>query len=450
MDSVTSVIGIKVNKDQSFEVGENLFQIFINLHEKAPENFFDQHINPIFSLEYDDTDMIRHRLSQDISKEIQKKIVEKFKHKKVNGKVLYKEFNVYVQQAGIVSNDIDIGFEHPEREVMLKAMQRVKEKLERIEGVEDIGDNANEGERELKLRVNAYGQALGFSESSVTSILRGAFLKSEYTKMFDEQGLVRVKIEDAYKNDASALKYFQLTTADGKQRVRLSEICDFMYQKSFVKIFKEDGQKIRSLFARVEKKIITTVEVMEKLEPLLETLKKEGITLIIKGEQKENAKLKKDMSEALVIAVFLIFITLVWMFNSLVLPLIVLSIIPLSLLGALLGTYVMGINMTMPGMMGVIGLAGVVVNDGLIMIDFIKKNKSHKELSQKASMRLRPILLTSVTTVLGLSSLMFFASGQALILQPMAISLGFGVAWATVLNLYYLPLVYAVLYRVKV
>lgn len=178
MDSVTSVIGIKVNKDQSFEVGENLFQIFINLHEKAPENFFDRNINPLFSLEYDDSDMIRHRLSQDIAKEIQEKIVEKFKHKKVNNKLLYKEFNVYVQQAGIVSNDIDIGFEHAQREMMLKAMERVKEKLATIEGVEDIGDNANEGERELKLRVNAYGQSLGFSESSVTAILRGAFFES--------------------------------------------------------------------------------------------------------------------------------------------------------------------------------------------------------------------------------------------------------------------------------
>jgi len=189
---------------------------------------------------------------------------------------------------------------------------------------------------------------------------------------------------------------------------------------------------------------------MEKLKPLLKTLKEEGIKLTIKGEQKENDKLKKDMSQALIIAMFLIFITLVWMFNSLVLPLLVLSIIPLSLLGALVGTYVMGIHMTMPGMMGVIGLAGVVVNDGLIMVDFIKHSKNHKDLSQKASMRLRPILLTSITTVLGLSSLMFFASGQALILQPMAISLGFGVAWATVLNLYYIPLIYAVIYRVKI
>jgi len=449
MDSVTSVIGFKFNKDQTVEVGENLFQIFINLHEKAPENFFDTYINPIFSLEYDDTDMIRKRLSQDIAKEIQEKLLPKFQNKTIHGKKLFEEFNVYVQQAGIVSHDIELGFEYPNMEVKLNAMKKVEEKLSSIAGVKDISDNANIGERELKLRVNEYGQFLGMSEGYITSVLRGAFLKAEYGKIFDTKGLVRIKIDDAYKKDAAALKDFMLSTPDGTKRVKLSEVTDFIYKKSFVKIFKEDGEKVRSLFASVDKKIITPTEVMTQIKPLLESLKKQGVRIVVKGEEKENSKLKKEMSQALMIAVFLIFITLVWMFNSLVLPLIVISVIPLSLFGALVGTYLMGINMSMPGMMGVIGLAGVVVNDGLIMLDFIKGSKNYDEMVEKAGMRLRPILLTSVTTVLGLSSLMFFASGQALILQPMAISLGFGVAWATVLNLYYVPLMYAVIYRVK-
>ncbi len=449
MDSVTSVIGFKFNKDQTVEVGENLFQIFINLHEKAPENFFDTYINPIFSLEYDDTDMIRKRLSQEIAKEIQEKVLPKFQNKMIDGQKLFEEFTVYVQQTGIVSNDIELGFEHPDREVMLSAMKRVEENLSAIAGVKDVSDNANEGEKELKLRVNEYGQSLGLSEGYITSVLRGAFLKAEYGKIFDSKGLVRIKIEDRYKQDSKALGGFMLSTPDGKRRVKLSEVCDFIYQKSFVKIFKEDGEKVRSLFASVDKKMITPTEVMQKLNPLLDTLKKEGIHIVVKGEEKENSKLKKEMGQALIMAVFLIFITLVWMFNSLVLPLIVLSVIPLSLFGALVGTYLMGMNMSMPGVMGVIGLAGVVVNDGLIMLDFIKGSKNYEELAHKAGMRLRPILLTSVTTVLGLSSLMFFASGQALILQPMAISLGFGVAWATILNLYYVPLMYAVIYKVR-
>jgi multidrug efflux pump subunit AcrB len=137
------------------------------------------------------------------------------------------------------------------------------------------------------------------------------------------------------------------------------------------------------------------------------------------------------------------------MLNSLVIPLVIISTIPLSIVGALVGTYIMGINLTMPGVMGMIGLAGVVVNDGLIMLSFVKRSTNQEELLLNASHRLRPILLTSITTVLGLSSMIFFASGQALIIQPMAISLGFGIAWATVLNLYYVPLLYSVLYKIE-
>lgn len=106
----------------------------------------------------------------------------------------------------------------------------------------------------------------------------------------------------------------------------------------------------------------------------------------------------------------------------------------------------MGINISMPSLIGMIGLAGVIVNDGIIMMDFIKKAKNIKELLEYAKMRLRPIVLTSITTILGLFTLMFFASGQV---QPMAISLGFGILWATVLNLYFVPLVYRVIYLRK-
>ncbi len=449
VDSVTSVIGFKFNKDQSFETGDNLFQIFINLHEKAPENFFDTYINPLFSLEYDGSDMIRNKLSQTIAKEVDADVVKKFKTLQIDGKDVFEEFNVYVQQTGLVGNDIEIGFSHHDEVKTLKAMQMLEANLTATAGISDISNNANEGERELKLRVNEYGQQFGFSESYIVSILKGAFLKAEYAKMFNAKGLLRIRIEDAYKSDSTMLANFKLTTPNKTQVVRLADVCDFTFQKSFVKIFKEDSDKVRSVFAAVDKNVTIPAVVMQNLKPLIKEIEKTGVKVIIKGEEKESSKVKKEMTEAMIIAMFLIFITLVWMFNSLVLPLIILSTIPLSVLGALAGTYLMGINMTMPGMMGIIGLAGVVVNDGLIMLSFIRGSKNYDEIHHKAGMRLRPILLTSVTTVLGLSSLMFFASGQALILQPMAISLGFGIAWATVLNLYYVPLMYAVIYRVK-
>ena len=448
VDSVTSVIGLKMNADKTFETGDNVFHIFINLHERAPENFFDKYVNPIFSLEYDNTDMIRDKSAQQISKEIQEGLLEDMRKLEIDGEKVFEEFNIYAQQTGMVGNDIEIGFSHENSKMVAKALAKVENELAKIEGVHDIGNNATEGERELKLRVNEYGQSLGLSEGYVTQALRGSFFKAEYAKMFNEEGLLRVKIEDQFKDTKGSLDNFKLTTPDGSIVV-LKEVCDFYYQKSFVRIFKEDALKVSSLYASVYKETIVPADVMKALIPILDKLEKEGVKLIIKGEKKANDKIIRELIQSALIATFLIFITLVWMFNSFVQPLIILSIIPLSLLGALVGTKMMGLHLSMTGSMGIVGLAGVVVNDGLIMLEFVRRGENYEEILDLAGQRLRPIILTSLTTVLGLSSLMFFASGQALILQPMAISLGFGVAWATVLNLYFVPLMYAVLYRIN-
>jgi multidrug efflux pump subunit AcrB len=447
VESITSVIGYRMNADQSFETGENLFQIFVNLHEKAPENFFDIYINPIFSLEYDDHDMIRQKKAQEIVTQIQNEVLSKIEDLKVDGQKVFEEFNIFAQQTGIVGHDIEIGFSSEKEQSILDAIARVAKRLESIKGVHDISNDANEGERELKLRVNEYGQSLGLSEGYIISELRGSFFKGEYAKAFNQEGLVRIKVEDRYKDQIESIQNFKVTTPEGLI-VSLNQVCDFYYQKSFVRIFKEDGDKLYSLFARVDSQEIVATEVMKQIAPLLNEIKKEGIKIIIKGEERENNQMRREMSQAGLIAIFLIFITLVWMFNSFVQPLIIISIIPLSILGVLVGIKLMGINLTLPGVMGIIGLAGVVVNDGLIMLSFVRDGKSHEEILRLAGYRLRPIILTSITTVLGLSSLIFFASGQALILQPMAISLGFGVAWATVLNLYFVPLIYAVIYRI--
>jgi len=450
LSSVTSVIGVNLDAKQEFETGDHLFQIFVNLHEKAPENFFDKYIGPVFSLEYDGSDMIREQKAQDIVEIIQKEIFNHYENMKNSiGEKLFTELNVYAPQAGIVGNDIEIGFVTKSDEKMLNILERFKEQLSSIDGVKDVADNAKEGVKELKLRVNEYGQQLGFNEVYLTSVLKGSFLKAEYGKMFNDTGLIRVRIENPDKDKKLTLHNVMLSTPDKTQMVRLQDICDFTYQRSYIKIFKEDSQRVRTVTARVDSKKVLATDVMKELKPLLETFEQEDVTVIVKGEEKENKKMQKEMSQAAMIAIFLIFITLVWMFNSLVMPLIIVSTIPLSIVGALFGQYIVGLNLTMPGVMGIIGLAGVVVNDGLIMLSVIRKGKNQEEVLERAIQRLRPILLTSVTTILGLFTLMFFASGQALILQPMAISLGFGIAWATVLNLYYVPLMYTVIYRVK-
>ena len=450
VSSITSIVGIRFFPDQSFESGEHLFHIFVNLHERKPQNFFDKYINPWLSLEYDDHDMLRVHSSQEILERV-KKDLKPFETVTVSGgkSPLFQELSAFVPQTGIVGHDIEIGISVEDQEKAFDALARLEKRLERIPGVVEVSDNAKEGPRELKLRLNDYGRRLGFDEGKLVAALRGLFLEAEYGKMFDRGGLVRIRLEERGKERNVDLARLRLTTPDGRHQVALGEIADFLYKKSMLKLYKEDGERVWTVTARVQKQKILPGEVMDRIDPFLRQLRHEGIKVIVKGEEKENRQVKREMGEAALIALFLIFLALVWMFNSVILSLITLSVIPLSVFGALLGTKIMGIHLTMPGVMGIVGLAGVVVNDALIMLDFIRGSKNYHEMVQKAGMRLRPIFLTSLTTVLGLLTLIFFASGQALIIQPMAVSLGYGIAWATILNLIYIPLMYAVVYRVN-
>ena len=449
VSSITSIVGMKFTADQQAQRGENLFHIFINLHERAPENFFDKYINPYLSIEYDDSDMQRKQSAQQISKKVAQ-IIKPFKDLKLsNGNPIYQELTAFVPQAGIVGHDIEISFSSTDDKKAIDAMREIENRLHKINGVMDIEDNAKEGPLELKLKLNEYGRSLGFDEGKLVSILRGLFLDAQYSKAFDKRGLLYIRIEDPLKDNNIDLNSIDISTPDGKYIVALSDIVKIIKKRSSLKIYKENGEKIWTLTALTDKKVILPSEVMSRLFDDLKKIKQSGVKVLVKGEEKENKQVKKEMGQAGIIAIFLIFISLVWMFNSLILPLITITVIPLSVLGALIGNHIMGINLSMPGLMGIVGLAGVVVNDALIMLDFIKKAKSIDEISEYASMRLRPIFLTSLTTVLGLITLIFFASGQSLIIQPMAVALGYGIAWATVLNLIYIPLMYAVVYRVK-
>ncbi|MDF1881033.1 efflux RND transporter permease subunit [Sulfurimonas sp. MAG313] len=449
MISISSIVGMRLDAKNHAIVGENLFHIFIDLNERAPSNFFEKYINPYISVEYDADLLTRKRTARDIQEDI-KKIIEPYIDRKENGIKIFEEISVIVPGTGVVKNDVEISLYGKEDKVLIEGLKRIEDVLRKSEGVFNISNDATEGQKELKLRINAYGQQLGFNEEVLNKQLRALYLQGEYGKMFNEEGLVRIKVESLKKDNYDNLYNLELDVPGTHQKVRLDEVADFILLKAYVSIGKQDGKRIRSIFASLNKEKITAGEMTDLLEPILKELKEEDYGIDVKGEEEENQKTINELSQAFLIAVFLIFITLVWLFDSLVNSAIVLSNVLFIGLGVLAGHFIMGINMTMPSMIGAIGLVGVVVNDGILMVLFIRKANDIDELVQLARTRLRPIVLTSITTVLGLSTLIFFASGQAMILQPMAISLGFGIAWATVLNLLYIPLLYSVVKRVEI
>jgi len=446
--SVTAVIGMRLDAKNKAEVGENLFHVFIDLRERAPDNWYNRYINPFFAIEYDASALTRERDAKVIGEDVKRWLAPLAEEKDAHGKV-FENFNVTVPGTGVVAHDVEIALSGKSDVELAEGVRELETALAQVKGVYNIADDADLGERELKLRVNDYGYDLGLNEAEIGRQLRAHYLKGEYGKMFNDSGLVRIRIESLRKDDPASLKTFRIRLPQSSRTVALSEVADFIYTQSFVTIEKENGVRIRNVSASLEKERRTSAETIAAIEPTLKKLQEQGYHVDIKGEEKENAKTKREMTQAAAVAVFLIFITLVWLFDSLVLSLIVLSTIPFSIVGVYVGHWVMGLSITMPSLIGIVGLAGVVVNDGLIMVSFIRKAKNAEELMKMARTRLRPILMTSVTTVLGLMTLIFFASGQAQILQPMAVALGYGLLWATVLNLLYVPLLYAVVYRIK-
>ncbi len=438
-DSISSLIGLKLDGQNHAIFEEFYFHIFINLKERAPQNIFDKFINPILSPKYDASNMIREKSAQEFESLLKKDL------KVLLNSSFFDDIKVFVPKAGIVKNDIELAIQGEQKEVK-EAIKIIKAKLFTIKGVSNIADDISAGNLELKFKINAYGQSLGLSEKDIITALRPMYSKAAYAKMFDETGIVEIVFQSKNKNILKSLDYFEINIPGSAKTVLLKDLVSIISQNAYSVIFKENSKRIVSITASISK--TTSSEVFESLNPILKTLSK-NVFVKIKGEQEENEKFIKEMLEAALIAVILIFMALVWMFNSLIKPLIIVSTVPLSVLGVLAGHFILGMNLSMSSLIGMVGLTGVIVNDGIIMMDFIKKSKTLEELEEFALMRLRPILLTSLTTILGLSTLIFFASGQALILQPMAVSLGFGILWATVLNLYYVPMLYRLIYLIK-
>jgi multidrug efflux pump subunit AcrB len=388
--------------------------------------------------------MTRNYTSQTISKELTIFLKEQNFKEKYN----LIDLSVVQKKVGPIKADVKIGLVSEDYTKINKYIKHLEEKIKPIKGVISVANSTSGGIDELKLKINKYGEKLGIDEGYLGSILVNRFLEVKKSTAFDKDGILDIKIKSLYKDDFNSFKNQEITLKNGTM-VELSQICDFLVIKSFEKITKENGETNFYIFANVDTKVITASEVLEQIEPLLKQIKQDGIKIVLKGEAQKNEELKNDMKLATTLAMTLILLSILYLFNSFRETFIVMSVIPFSLLGVLIGHQIMGVNLGMTSMIGALGLAGVVINDGIIMMSYLKKAKTLEDVFKMSAKRFRPIVLTSVTTLIGVSSLIFFPTGQAVIFQPMAIALGFGLAWGTILNLIYLPVLYTLAKKIK-
>ncbi|WP_456453386.1 efflux RND transporter permease subunit [Hydrogenimonas sp.] len=445
LKSVSAVAGSRTTMGGETEKDNGSFYITLELWDLKDKDLINRYINPILNLSFEFYDPQKRREAKtfELAEKIER-IIAPFKKA-----YRLEELGVRQRHIGVIRNDIKINFTGADDKKVVAAMEAIKQALAKTPGVTGVSDNLQYGKLEYRFRVNAYGERLGLTEGQIARLLSGYFLERRQALTFGKEGVVEIRTEERHKDELSRLLNFEYPLGQGRF-VKLSEIVDFEVSRDYMQIKKRDGEVVKSVFATIDKRKTTANDVLEAIEPLLQKIRAEGIKLRLMGEKEKNAQLAKEMKHATMVALFLILIALLLIFDRIKYALMVMSVIPFSILGALAGHLLMGLNLSMPSLIGILGLAGVVVNDGIIMLDFLHGTHDPRLFFRRAALRLRPILITSITTFLGLFTLIFYATGQAVILQPIAVAIGFGLLWGTVLNLFYLPTLYAVLNRIEV
>lgn len=442
---VSSTAGFRFSATGGAELFPYVGYISIELNKMQPQNFVDKYITPYLSFYYDESDRIRNKSSQEISKDLREWLKEN------NYKAEYELANLMVveRKMGHTKADIRIGVVSDDHQKAIKAVKDIEEGFENVKGLKYFGDNIKFGPDEIKLNINDYGESLGITEAYLGRYISKLYLSRKIGTVFDAKELLDVKVKSVnYTNNLEYFKRLQIPLADDTS-VMLSDICEFETVKSLEKLVKDDGETSFYVFANIDPALTTTAEVLNKISHITDKLQEDGLKLKFRGEREQKETLQTEMVLASALAITLIFISILYLFNSFRETLIVMSVIPFSFLGVYMGHFIMGLNISLPSLVGGLGLAGVIVNDGIIMMATLKHAKSQDEVLHLAPRRLRPIIITSVTTIIGLSSLIFFASGEAATFQPLAVTIGFGLLWGTVLNLFYVPTMYNFLHKYK-
>lgn len=334
---------------------------------------------------------------------------------------------------------------NPER--MMPVVDGVKELLADYDGVRDIADNSDSGRRELQITLKDTGRELGFTQTSLGQQIRGAVFGLEaYTFAGVREDIdVRVMLPEESRRSLAAIEQMHVFTPTGVP-VPLAEIAELGETDGYATIRRLDRARAISVTAEANRAIVNPEQLIADLRPKLRELEQAnpGIRILERGRQKDNAESLASLPLGMLVAIGLIYFTLAWLFGSYVQPFIVLSAVPFAAIGMILGHLFLGFTMTILSFIGFIALSGIVVNDSLIYMSFFNRLRDsglHIEDAcvETGRARLRAILLTTVTTVLGLLPLLLEQSFQARFLIPMAITIAGGLVSATLIILVVLP-----------
>ncbi len=349
---------------------------------------------------------------------------------------------------------IDIRLKGEDLDRLKQASLELMDWLNSYEGVLDLNDDLRPGKPEIRVRLKKGAMRLGVDSASIASQLRSAFHGKEAgdIQVGGESYEVDVRLAPLDQNSLADLEYFYVTTKAGKQ-IPLGSIATLEQGRGYARIQRIDSERTVTIRGDVDTKITNAAEIIaETRARFLPQLKKRypEVSITLEGQAKETERSMGSMRKGFLVGIFGIFVLLSFQFKSYIEPLVVMVVIPLALIGVIWGHILMGLDLSMPSIMGFVSLAGVVVNDSILLVTFIKIRMSEgqdgSEAAKTASrQRFRAVLLTSLTTVMGLVPLMSERSLQAQFLIPLAASIVFGIIASTVMVLIVVPVLYTIL-----
>ncbi|HJM56498.1 MAG: hypothetical protein CMJ98_04850 [Planctomycetes bacterium] len=425
LESVNTLVGVNAPEISIYELGRNLAQVWVELREGPGRRMSVGEITEVLRAGF-----------MDLPPSVQ-------------------GIEVGQPQSGPTGRAIELGVRGDDLQQLEAISGRLQAELLTFAGVRDVHDNLDEGARQVRVRLSERGRSLGFTEAGLGSELRSAFAGSTFGHLrrgTDDVELV-VKYPEWVRQQAGILEHLRVSVPGTPgRRVPLSVAADLVYDRGPATITRDGLQRSVTVTADVNKSEGNAADITAVMVERWHAMAGEypGYTLDIKGDAEETSEALGGLTLASGIALSLIYLILGTLFRSFLQPLVIMFIIPFASLGMVVGHGVMGVSITLLSLIGLLALIGVVVNDSLILVDFANWRRSEGDdvlhaLLEAGRLRFRPILLTSATTMLGLSPLTFFVSGDARFLQPMAISIFYGLGAATLLVLVLVPCCYAVL-----
>lgn len=422
LESYVALAGATYSDQQNYRTGSHLGQVFVELAEGGD----------------------RTRTTDEIQADLRERFAG------IPG-VLRLEF--LAPQAGPVGKPIEMRLYSQDEEVLQQASATVQNKLNSYVGVFDVRDDLLPGTREIRFRLSDEGRMLGFNEVLLGQQVLGAYFgnRAAIMRLGRDPADLLVRNPESLRLDFTALRQMRVKSPAGEW-LPLERVADLEETAGLAQINRRNRQRSVTITADVDlatnaRDVIGDVtKHFAEVEPL-----PASVTLDYGGDTEATRESMESLVRAMMISFLIIYFLLAFLFRSYLQPVVVLFSVPFGALGVFYGFSLIGQPLSFMTMLGVLALSGVAVNDALVLVDFVNQHRRQghgliESVHRAGAVRMRPVLITSMTTIGGLLPLAFFASGQAKFLSPMALALVFGMVSATLMTLVLVPVGYVILH----